>query len=84
MLPPVKTSSQCGDDRGGSSVSADPPLDVSRDFILFSPTRLAAAAKRARLQPSLQNQSASVLAVPSGLDPSALDDTLPQQGEVHL
>ncbi|XP_056266313.1 DNA polymerase theta isoform X3 [Pseudoliparis swirei] len=80
MLPPVKTSSQCGDDRGGSSVSADPPLDVSRDFILFSPTRLAAAAKRARLQPSLQNQSASVLAVPSGLDPSALDDTLPQQG----
>lgn len=67
----------------GSKVEADAPLDVSRDYILFSPGRLAAAAKKAKLQPSFQNQSASVLVVPSGLDLSTLSDTLPQQGEVH-
>ncbi|XP_051240600.1 DNA polymerase theta [Dicentrarchus labrax] len=66
-------------DKSGSNMNADPPLDVSREYILFSPTRLAAAMK-AKLQQSLQNQSASVLTVPSGLDISTLTDTLPQPG----
>uniref|UniRef100_A0A8C4ISJ4 DNA polymerase theta n=1 Tax=Dicentrarchus labrax TaxID=13489 RepID=A0A8C4ISJ4_DICLA len=35
---------------------------------------------KAKLQQSLQNQSASVLTVPSGLDISTLTDTLPQPG----
>ncbi|XP_073323446.1 DNA polymerase theta [Pagrus major] len=67
-------------DKSGPNMNADPPLDVSRDYILFSPTRLAAAMKKAKLQQSLQNQSASVLTVPSGLDLSTLNDTLPQPG----
>lgn len=56
--------------------------DVSKDYILFSPTRLAAHIKKVKLQQSLQNHSASVLTVPSGLDFSALTATLPQPGEV--
>ncbi|TMS23150.1 DNA polymerase theta [Larimichthys crocea] len=66
--------------RGPNTNAPDPPLDVSRDYILFSPTRLAAAMKKAKLQQSLQNQSASVLTVPSGLDLSTLSDTSPQPG----
>ncbi|KAM9792728.1 DNA polymerase theta [Neosynchiropus ocellatus] len=54
--------------------------DTSKDYILFSPTRLAEAMKKAKLQQSLQNQSASVLTVPCGLDVSTLTDTLPQPG----
>lgn len=54
----------------------------SKDYILFSPTRIAARIKKAKLQQSLQNQSASVLTVPSGLDFSALTATLPQPGKV--
>ncbi|XP_031727746.1 DNA polymerase theta isoform X1 [Anarrhichthys ocellatus] len=80
MLPPGRKGSPPSEDKSGSNVNADPPLDVSRDYVLFSPTRLAAAMKRAKLQPSFQNQSASVLAVPSGLDLSTLSETLPQQG----
>ncbi|XP_037326928.2 DNA polymerase theta [Pungitius pungitius] len=76
QLPSRRKSSP----RSGSNVKADPPLDVSRDYILFSPSRLAAATRRAKLQPSFQNQSASVLVVPSGLDLSTLSDTLPQPG----
>lgn len=53
---------------------------ASKDYILFSPTRIAAHIKKAKLQQSLQNQSASVLTVPSGLDFSALTATLPQPG----
>ncbi|XP_045902735.1 DNA polymerase theta isoform X2 [Micropterus dolomieu] len=68
------------DDKSGQNMNAYPPLDVSRDYILFSPSRLAAATKKAKLQQSLQNQSASVLTVPSGLDLSTLSDTLPQPG----
>ncbi|XP_053273755.1 DNA polymerase theta [Pleuronectes platessa] len=64
----------------GSSKNVAPPPDVSRDYILFSPTRLTAAMKRAKLQQSLQNQSASVLTVPTGLELSSLSDTLPQPG----
>ena len=69
-------------DKSGPNTKADPPLDVSRDYIMFSPTRLAAAMKKAKLQQSLQNQSTSVLTVPSGFDLSTLNDTLPQPGEV--
>ncbi|XP_029948848.1 DNA polymerase theta-like [Salarias fasciatus] len=63
-----------------SKHGAAPPLDVSRDYILFSPTRVAAAMKKSKLQQSLQNQSTSVLTVPSGLELSTLADTLPQEG----
>ncbi|XP_059194228.1 DNA polymerase theta [Centropristis striata] len=75
-----RKSSPCGIDINGSNMNADPPPNASRDYILFSPTRLTAAMKRAKLQQSLQNQSASVLTVPSGLDLSTLNDTLPQLG----
>ncbi|KAI3353239.1 hypothetical protein L3Q82_019782, partial [Scortum barcoo] len=74
-VPRGKSSPQ-DKDRSGPN----PPLDVSRDYILFSPTRLAVAMKKAKLQQSLQNQSASVLTVPSGLDLSTLSNTLPQPG----
>nr|XP_046269231.1 DNA polymerase theta [Scatophagus argus] len=73
-------SSPRGKDKSGPNMTADAPLDVSRDYILFSPTGLAAALKKAKLLQSLQNQSASVLTVPSGLDVSTLGDTLPQPG----
>lgn len=75
-----RKSSLCAKHEGGSSEKAGSPLNVSSDYILFSPTRLAAAIKRAKLQRSLQNQSASVLTVPSGLELSTLSDTLPQPG----
>ncbi|XP_054459580.1 DNA polymerase theta isoform X2 [Anoplopoma fimbria] len=80
ILPPRRKSSPRSEDKSGSNMNSDPPQDVSRDYILFSPSRLAAAMKKAKLQPSFQNQSASVLAVPSGLDLSTFTDTLPQQG----
>lgn len=73
-----RNSSARSEDKKGQNANVDPPVDVSRDYILFSPTRLAAAMKRAKLQ----NQSASVLTVPSGLDLSTLSDTLPQPGKV--
>ncbi|KAM7419182.1 hypothetical protein PAMA_016346 [Pampus argenteus] len=69
-----RNSSVCSDNKNGQNVNADPPVGVSRDYILFSPTHLAAAMKRAKLQ------SQSVLTVPSGLDLSTLSDTLPQPG----
>uniref|UniRef100_A0A3B4VKB9 DNA polymerase theta n=1 Tax=Seriola dumerili TaxID=41447 RepID=A0A3B4VKB9_SERDU len=72
--------SPLGKEESGSSKNADPPLDARRDYILFSPTRLAAAMKRAKLQQSFQNQSTSVLTVPTGLELSSLSDTLPQPG----
>lgn len=75
-----RVTSPCTNDRNGTNINADPPLNVSGDYILFSPTHLALAMKKAKLQRSLQNQSASVLTVPSGLDFSALTDTLPQPG----
>lgn len=76
-----RKSSPRTNNKSGPKVNADPPLDVSRDYILFSPTCLAVATKKAKLQQSLQNQSSSVLTVPSGLDFSTLTDTLPQPGE---
>uniref|UniRef100_A0A4W6BKC6 DNA polymerase theta n=1 Tax=Lates calcarifer TaxID=8187 RepID=A0A4W6BKC6_LATCA len=75
-----RKSSPFRKEESASTKNADPPLDVSRDYILFSPTRLAAAMKRAKLQQSLQNQSASVLTIPTGLELSTLNDTLPQPG----
>ncbi|XP_034713616.1 DNA polymerase theta isoform X2 [Etheostoma cragini] len=79
-LTPRRKSSPRSNNKRGSNKNADQPLDVSKEYILFSPTRLTAAIKRAKLQPSLQNQSASVLTVPTGLDLSTLSDTLPQPG----
>ncbi|KAM4595832.1 uncharacterized protein V3H82_003233 [Fundulus diaphanus] len=75
-------SSPPSDGKDKSMKNTDPPLDVSTDYILFSPTRLAAARRRAKLQQSLQNQSVSVLTVPSGLELSTLSDTLPPPGKV--
>ncbi|XP_072319917.1 DNA polymerase theta [Eucyclogobius newberryi] len=69
--------SQCVDkDKNGEQ------LNASRDYILFSPTRLVEARKRAKQQQSLQNCSASVLTVPSGLDATTLNNTLIQPGIV--
>ncbi|XP_035992816.1 DNA polymerase theta [Fundulus heteroclitus] len=68
------------DGKDKSMKNTDPPLDVSTDYILFSPTRLAAARRRTKLQQSLHNQSVSVLTVPSGLELSTLSDTLPPPG----
>ncbi|KAF7666225.1 hypothetical protein LDENG_00114630 [Lucifuga dentata] len=67
-------------DKGGPSMDVNSPIDASNDYILFSPTRLAEARKRAKLQQSLQNQSGSVLTVPTGLELSTLSDTLHQPG----
>uniref|UniRef100_UPI003AAA2B9C DNA polymerase theta n=1 Tax=Centroberyx gerrardi TaxID=166262 RepID=UPI003AAA2B9C len=67
-------------DKGGPNVNADSPLNVSSNYILFSPTKLAAARKKAELQRSLQNQSVSVLTVPTGLELSSISDSLPQPG----
>ncbi|XP_030207307.1 DNA polymerase theta [Gadus morhua] len=66
--------------KAGPISKADSPLDASTNFILFSPTHLAAARKKAELQRSLQNHSASVLTIPTGLEASHLPDTLTQQG----
>ncbi|XP_070684106.1 DNA polymerase theta [Pempheris klunzingeri] len=79
-VPSGRKGSPRSKDKTKPNMNTDPPLDVPRDYILFSPTCLAAAMKRAKLQQSLQNQSASVLTVPSGLDISTLNDTLPQPG----
>ncbi|XP_071219359.1 LOW QUALITY PROTEIN: DNA polymerase theta [Salvelinus alpinus] len=60
----------------GSCQNADSPLDVSDDFILFSPSHLARARERAALQRSLRNNmSASVLTPPTGLEASTLNTT---------
>nr|XP_057917242.1 DNA polymerase theta [Doryrhamphus excisus] len=73
---PRQTFSKNGDE----NMIIRPSHNVSRDYILFSPTRMAAALKKSKLQQSLQNQSASLLTVPSGLELSTLSDTLPQKG----
>lgn len=78
-----RKNSPCFKDKSDSNTEADTPLNVSRDYILFSPTCIAAAMK-AKLQQSLQNQSASVLTAPSGLNFSPLNGTLPQPGESIL
>lgn len=74
MVPRRRNSPTDGQNESDAKVGA------SKDYILFSPTRIAACIKKAKLQQSLQNQSASVLTVPSGLDFSAVTATLPQPG----
>ncbi|KAK0148331.1 DNA polymerase theta [Merluccius polli] len=74
-----KDSPPCSD-KAGPSNKADSPLDASTNYILFSPTHLAAARKKAALQRSLQNHSASVLTIATGLEASNLHDTLIQPG----
>ncbi|XP_068178776.1 DNA polymerase theta [Antennarius striatus] len=66
--------------RRGPDVNADSPLDGSGDHILFSPTRLAVAMKKASLQQLLQNQSTPVLTVPTGFDVSVLSESLHHPG----
>lgn len=75
-----RNNSPCRKDKSSPNEKGDPPLNASTDYILFSPTRIAVAMKKAKLQQSFQDQSASVLTAPSGLDFSALDNTLRQPG----
>ncbi|CAJ1052154.1 LOW QUALITY PROTEIN: DNA polymerase theta [Xyrichtys novacula] len=77
---PRKKSSPSNKDKSEMTMNNDPPPDVSRNYILFSPTDVAAAMAKAKLQRSMQNQSVSVLTVPSGLDLSTLNDTVHQPG----
>ncbi|MEQ2228411.1 hypothetical protein ILYODFUR_008503 [Ilyodon furcidens] len=77
---PRRSRSPPPDYKDNCSKNSNPPLDVSTDYILFSPTCLAAARRRTKLPHSLQNQSASVLTVPSGLELSTLSNTLPPPG----
>lgn len=71
-------------EEGRPSRNSHSPLDVSSDYILFSPTHLAAARERAEIQRSLRNQSVSVLTPPTGLELSTLNDTLPQPGKAGV
>lgn len=65
-------------------ISPDGSLNNSKDYILFSPTHMAAAKERSLLQQqkrALKNLSVSVLTPPPGLDLSVLSDaTLPDAG----
>ncbi|XP_034043388.1 DNA polymerase theta isoform X2 [Thalassophryne amazonica] len=74
-----RKSSPLDEAKSGINKNASSPQDVSPDYILFSPTRLAAAMKQAKQQRPEHDQSASVLTVPTGLELSSLlSDTLPQ------
>ncbi|XP_059382324.1 DNA polymerase theta isoform X1 [Carassius carassius] len=64
-------------------------LSTSKDYILFSPTHMAAAKERSMLQQqqrSMKNLSVSVLTPPPGLDLSVLGDaTLPDAAQsIHM
>lgn len=63
--------------------SPNDSLSTSKDYILFSPTNMAAAKERSMLQKrSMKNLSVSVLTPPPGLDLSVLGDaTLPDAGK---
>ncbi|XP_036379268.1 DNA polymerase theta [Megalops cyprinoides] len=66
------------------SLRAKSSPNTSRDYILFSPTHLAAALeKKKQLHPQLMagNTSISVLTPPPGLDLSMLGDTLADTGQ---
>lgn len=57
--------------------SLNDSLSTSKDYILFSPTHMAAAKERSILQQqkrSIKNLSVSVLTPPPGLDLSVLGD----------
>ncbi|KAM3864859.1 DNA polymerase theta [Diretmus argenteus] len=75
-----KKSSPLSKDKGGPRMNGDSPLNVSSNYILFSPTHLAVARKKAELQRSLQNHSVSVLTAPTGLELSTISDSLAQPG----
>ncbi|KAF4098560.1 DNA polymerase theta [Onychostoma macrolepis] len=67
----------------------DTSLSTSKDYILFSPTHMAAAKERSMLQQqkrSMKNLSVSVLTPPPGLDLSVLGDaTLPDAAQsIHM
>ncbi|KAA0720083.1 DNA polymerase theta [Triplophysa tibetana] len=69
--------------------SPDGSLDNSKDYILFSPTHMAAAKERSLLQHqkrALKNLTVSVLTPPPGLDLSILSDaTIPDAGQsIHM
>ncbi len=66
------------------ATSPNDSLSTSKDYILFSPTNMAAAKERSMLQQqkrSMKTLSVSVLTPPPGLDLSVLGDaTLPDAG----
>ncbi|XP_073680299.1 DNA polymerase theta [Garra rufa] len=69
--------------------SPNDSLSTSKDYILFSPTHMAAAKERSLVQQqkkSVQNLSVSVLTPPPGLDLSVLGDaTLPDAAQsIHM
>lgn len=68
--------------------SPNDSLNTSKDYILFSPTHMAAAKERSVLQQqkkSMKNLSVSVLTPPPGLDLSVLGDaTLPDAGRLNF
>ncbi|XP_016332814.1 DNA polymerase theta-like [Sinocyclocheilus anshuiensis] len=69
--------------------SPNDSLSTSKDYILFSPTHMAAAKERSMLQQqkrSMKNLSVSVLTPPPGLDLSVLcDATLPDAAQsIHM
>ncbi|XP_061105385.1 LOW QUALITY PROTEIN: DNA polymerase theta [Conger conger] len=73
---------------GASPQQTRSPLDASGDYILFSPTRMAAALERKRRfhqQSIVGNASSSVLTPPPGLNLSTLGDTPGEPGHsVHM
>lgn len=69
--------------------SSNDSISTSKDYILFSPTHMAAAKERSMLQQqkrSMKNLSVSVLTPPPGLDLSVLGDTtLPDAAQsIHM
>ncbi|RXN27034.1 DNA polymerase theta [Labeo rohita] len=66
--------------------SPNDSLSNSKDYILFSPTHMAAAKERSLLKRSMKNLSVSVLTPPPGLDLSVLGDaTLPDAAQsIHM
>lgn len=68
--------------------SPDGSLNNSKNYILFSPTHMAAAKERSLLQQqkrALKNLSVSVLTPPPGLDLSVLSDaTIPDAGRMWI
>ncbi|MGH0157782.1 UNVERIFIED_CONTAM: hypothetical protein FKN15_034396 [Acipenser sinensis] len=92
--PPSTENVPISKKRCGPSQNGNRRLDTSNNFILFSPTHLAAALQKKKLQHqqqhSISNLSASVLTPPTGLDlstteTSRLSDTLMATGQsIHL
>ncbi|KAJ3614296.1 hypothetical protein NHX12_017870 [Muraenolepis orangiensis] len=79
-LPQGRTESCQSDSAGPSNPLPSGNIQTKQQTVDRGPTHLAAARKKAELQRSLQNHSASVLTIPTGLEASNLPDTLTQQG----